>query len=77
MKKNVPQDMPCMFIDEHILDKSLGLLDCHFRAIYVDSNSGATEEQVKAAVAATEFESLTKDEIKFMLACQWSIRDFP
>lgn len=66
----IPGDVDCVFVDEYY-PKILGL-HCHFRAVVMTGN--ASEERLRAMVAASGFEKLTKDEIRYMLAFQWAKR---
>ena len=74
MSRAIPHDMPFEVIDGYETFWSFGFNN-HFRAVALDSR--ATREQVEAAVAATGYDRLTKEEIKFMLAWQWANRTFP
>ena len=73
IRESIPNDMSPHFFDKWIASCGLGI-NCHFRAICLDARPGRTsKDHVEAAVAATGFEKLTKEEIKFMLAFQWAV----
>jgi hypothetical protein len=66
----IADDLDCVFVDEYY-PKVLGVR-CHFRAIVMTGD--ATKEHVKAVVAASGWEKLTKEELRYMLAFQWAKR---